>query len=276
MRFLIPFLALVEVAGALPNPGTPVPGASPRPLLTPPQPPTLKVPAAATEAPNGPNAGKPAAPPINQRPAAPPAPSVVPAPYPFERYAELIDHSPFALATPTAAPSAPTTPTFDGWKLKVLTWYKDEETGENKSYVVVKTGDARDQIKFYGHDVVHGGAGDGAFLESINDSELFGKSTVMVKKGSESGKIEFDQADVAGPVNTQVPMQPVHPGQPGQPQPYNPRMNSPNIPARPRIPASSPGPAPIIPRPAYQAPNNSPVPPGQPEPRRRIRVIGNP
>ena len=167
----------------------------------------------------------------------PAAQQIYPLAYPVDRYVELMDQSPFALATPPAAAPPPEHPFFEGWKLKAVS-YLPNENGVPTSFVVVKTADARESIAFWGNAEVHGGAGDGAAVTAINPSPETGKTTVMIKRGAAVGKIEADQMDVAGappapptrPAHTSVP--------PGHGAPI------PTFMPRPRIvvPGASPGP----------------------------------
>ena len=206
--------------------------------------------------------------------AMPAAQQIYPVAYPVDRYAELMDNSPFALATPPAAAPPPEHLFCEGWKLKAIS-YLPNENGVPTSFVVVKTADARDSMAFWGNEPVHGGAGDGAVVTAINLSSETGKTTVMIKKGTEVGKIEADPMDVQGAPPSPQPPQQHTPGQPGGAiQGGRGAPNQQFVP-RPRIavPGSSPGPTYRPPNNSYVAPNPAAAPPQN---RRSLRVIPSP
>ena len=213
--------------------------------------------------------------------------SAIPTPFPPERYAAMLINSPFALATPVAAP--PPTPE----RGFAADWYV---TGlgrvEDTDFVSIKSRDLATSFSLFGTEESNGVA-----LVGVEWSNERGKSTVTVKKGGEIARLEFNQADVQGanaapppmPGQIQQPGQVLQPGRaPGQMQPVVRPLGSvqPQTPMQipgqaPRAPIPRPTGLPVITQPGVGQPiGGQPfAQPGGADPapsenRRRIRVIG--
>jgi len=105
-------------------------------------------------------------------------------------------HSPFALATP-AAPAAPAGPSF------AANWFV---TGiariDDKDFVSVQARDLSTQFSLLGHDP-H--PGNQVSLVEVQWSPEIGKSTVMLRKGTEIARLEFNEATVRGAAPAATP-----------------------------------------------------------------------
>lgn len=195
-----------------------------------------------------------------------------PKPLPAERYAAMASQSPFALATVTAAPPAPQASFAANWFVSGIARLGDVD------FVTIKSRDAAMQFSLFGREP---NPEHGVSVASVNWSEIVGKSTVILQKGTEMAKLEFNEADLRGPAlataaptpggimgaivpprNLAQPTLP-RPGQPGQP-------GQPNS-AMPRPPIGVPQPPVVTPNNALQQ-----FPPNTARPveiRRRERVI---
>src|SRR5581483_5878328 len=176
--------------------------------------------------------------------------SVAPTALPRDRYKTMIKKSPFAPATPTAAVAA--TPGFaTGYYVAGVAKIGD------KDFVTIASRNGQSRFS-----LMPGEAGpEGITVTSVQWSNETGKSKATVKKGNETGTIEFDQ--MAAQANAAPAPQVTQPGQPGMIQP--PRM--PNI---PRMNMPQPPNYPQPPQTGMAAPNGQ-----QPDMRRRIRIINN-
>jgi len=111
----------------------------------------------------------------------------VPASLPDERYAQMSAHSPFALATP-AAPVQQAGPSF------AANWFVSGIGRLNgQDYVTIKARDLSTQFSLYGSEEK-----DGVVLASIEWSEVVGKSAVILRKGSETARVVFNEAELKG------------------------------------------------------------------------------
>ena len=213
------------------------------------------------------------------------AESALPEPFPATRYDAMLEQSPFALATPVAAPPAPAARGFaSDWYVTGLGYF------EEKDYVSIKSRDLSTSFSLYGTEPVNG-----VSLVSVEWSNERGKSAVTVKKGEETARIEFNQAELQTAAPSPLPgmqpgMQPGgRPGGPGMPQAGNrpvvtPLQNQMPVTSQPVIPGRS-----AIPRPTSgPVISQAPPLPGAPaatqnaitgeqltggDSRRRIRVI---
>lgn len=209
------------------------------------------------------------------------AESAIPEPFPSTRYEAMLAQSPFALATPVAAPPAPAERGFaSDWYVTGLGYF------EEKDYVSIKSRDLSTSFSLYGTEPVNG-----VSLVGVEWSNERGKSAVTVKKGEDTARIEFNQAELQTTAPTPLPG--AQPGlRPGQPQGGNrpvvtpiqnqlPVTSQPGIPGRVGIPRPTSGPvisqAPPLPG-APAAGQNSVT--GEQltggDSRRRIRVINPP
>jgi hypothetical protein len=108
-------------------------------------------------------------------------------PLPQERYAAIAQKSPFALATPTAAPAAPVASFASNWYVTGLCKLGDQY------YATIKSRDATTQFSLYGND-----ATNGVTLASVEWSETLGRSKVVLRKGTEMASLEFSETEVKG------------------------------------------------------------------------------
>ena len=131
--------------------------------------------------------------------------SVLPAAHPASRYDTMLERSPFALATPVVAPPPPVASEFSQWYIGGL------GRSEDKDFVSIKSRDLSTNFTLYGNEP----NADGVQLVGVEWSNERGKSTVTIKKGSEFGKLEFNQAEIAAP--TAAPQPGARPGMPQRP-----------------------------------------------------------
>jgi hypothetical protein len=119
----------------------------------------------------------------------------IPAALPIERYVRLIQHSPFAPATPQATEEAK--PSFAD-QLYVTGIAK---LGA-KDCVFISSKDKKETYSLVSGE----GESNGLQLLAVEWSDEVGKTKVRVKKGVESGVLAFDQAVVMQtPTVTQIP-----------------------------------------------------------------------
>ena len=134
--------------------------------------------------------------------------SVLPVPFPAERYASIVEKSPFSLATPPAPPPAEQAKGFaSDYYVTGLA------TVDQKDFVSIKSRDLSTNFSLFGNEP----NGDGIALVSVDWSKERGKSTVTIKKGTEFAKLEFNQAELQSVAAPMVPGQPGRPMLPGQP-----------------------------------------------------------
>ncbi|MHA3773880.1 hypothetical protein ACXR0O_20285 [Verrucomicrobiota bacterium sgz303538] len=202
---------------------------------------------------------------------------VTPAAPPDSRYERMIEDSPFALATPAAAPEAPKDSFTKDWVVTGLVPERDAQ-GVESYFVTIRSRDQTQQFSLFGNQANK----DGVSIVSVERSPLTGKSKVTLKKGNEFGTVEFNQMEVqATPPGANIPGRPIVPG--GAPQmvpganpalrpPVNraiPRPNFPTnngVPVPPAVPQVNNGAAPLP---------SAPGAPGAADTRRRIRVINS-
>jgi hypothetical protein len=112
----------------------------------------------------------------------------IPRQAPADRYAGMIEHSPFALATaaPAAAPAGPSFAA--NWYIAGIARDGDVD------FVTIKSRDATVQFSLRGKEDQQG-----VVLEQINWSDEPLKSTVSVRKGNELALLQFNEAVVHGP-----------------------------------------------------------------------------
>jgi hypothetical protein len=207
----------------------------------------------------------------------------IPSHYPPDRYAAMVAQSPFALATPVAPPpAAPERGFAADWYVTGLARYED------KDFVSIKSRDLATSFSLYGQE-----ESNGVTLVGVEWSNERGKSTVTVRKGGETARLEFNQAELQSsappaprPVAGQppVPGRPIAPGQQAPPRPVVAPLQQPQavsvtnpVMQPPRINSSGA----MIPRPTGAPVINQPgVAPGvvggeqaPSDNRRRIRVI---
>lgn len=182
---------------------------------------------------------------------------VLPAPLPPARYEEMVKKSPFAPATPAATP--PPAPGFG------IDWYVSGLAKiDGRDFVTIQSRDGQKRFSAFTGET--GPAG--ITVSKIEWAPDITKSKVLVKQGSETAALEFDQAALkAAP----LPGIPNAPGQPQRGQPGGMPMRGPHMP----FPQTAQQPNPQQPN-AGQQGNPRGWPGGQPEQRRRIRIINSP
>ncbi len=177
----------------------------------------------------------------------------VPESLPTDRYAAMAGQSPFALATAVAPPAAPQASFAANWFVSGIARLGDAD------FVTIKSRDAALQFSLFGQEL---NQEHGVSLASVNWSETIGKSTVILQKGTETAKLEFNEADLRGPAPSAAPGNaPPTPNALRKPQPGTP----------PALPNAIAPPPVVTPNKSIQQ-----FPPGTNRPieiRRRERVI---
>ena len=174
------------------------------------------------------------------------ADAVLPSPLPPARYDGMRKKSPFAPAT-AAATSVPAPGFAIDWYVSGLAKIGD------KDFVTIQSRDGQKRFSLWTGET----GPEGITLNKIDWAPEITKSKVVVKKGAEIASLEFDQAAAArvAPAIPAALSQPPR-GQPGA------------VPMR--------GPAMPFPQGGQQFPPQNRQGPGQPEQRRRIRIINSP
>ena len=217
------------------------------------------------------------------------AENIIPAAYSRERYNETFANSPFALETKVeAAPAAPKEDAFKNLELKGL------GQADGKDYVIIQRVGDNSALRFWGQE-----PNADMFVKEVHWSDKMGETYVIIRKGSEEGKVSFNELALHGGASGGAVNPP--PGNPMRIQ-QTPGTNRPpgtppivgNVPGtaaqrppQPQFQAARPGITPA-PQPANNAYRNnavrSPIPlpngqqatPGAPNTgRQRIRVINN-
>lgn len=173
------------------------------------------------------------------------AEDAVPVPFDKSRYESLRVKSPFAVATAAVAP-APQQPGF------AANWYVTSVARiGDRNFATIKSRDLATQFSLYGDEPV-----DNVVLASVDWSDTVGKTTVILRKGTETARLEFNEAQLHAPAPAIAGANPAPAGV--KPPMPNPALNNP--------------------RPAVMnvaAANNNPIPgqPGSGPPRRRVLPI---
>ena len=214
----------------------------------------------------------------------------MPEAHPAERYATMVEKSPFALATAAAPVAEPQASFAANWYVAGIAKIGDTD------FVTIKSRDASQIFSLIGREPQNG-----VSVASIEWSETIGKSKVILQKGTETAKLEFNEADLRSPApGTNAPnVAATKPGQPGVvvTPPGSNNAPRPGFPSRPPYPSGMPQPgfAPqqggtmqpgannlpgVVPQPGTTMQPGQTGAPGQPQPggeiRRRVRVIGAP
>jgi hypothetical protein len=197
--------------------------------------------------------------------------TVLPEPLPASRYEKMIESSPFALATATAAPAEKGPGPFANLFVSAIAQLKDAD-GKVQDVVTIKSRGDQSTFTLVGNDANK----DGMQLASIEWSDKVGATKVTLKKGTEFGTVEFDQANLQGPSQPAPVPRALQPG--GVPLPAVPGGN----------PQQRPGARlPVVPRPTTVPPvPNAAVPAQAVQPNaaqgvqqgttpRRVRVINS-
>jgi hypothetical protein len=175
----------------------------------------------------------------------------VPKRFNFDRYAVMLDHSPFAVATAVAAPAA--TPTF----AKDLYLSSAAKSPDGDMITVISSADKNFRKYLTTKEPV-----DGYSIANIEWSERVGETKATISKDGQFATLSFNQALLSQAVSNlpQPPVQP--PVQAGAVPPVAPPVPStPMFKPNPPIPANTPHVRGVIPR----NPNN-PSAPGPPSP----------
>lgn len=217
-----------------------------------------------------------------------PSPAPVPESRPLARYAAMTEKSPFALATAAAPAAEPQASFAANWYVAGIARLGDTD------FVTIKSRDASTQFSLFGREPQNG-----VSVASVEWSETIGKSKVILQKGTETAKLEFNEADLRGPApapnqaNGAVPGKPGATGVPGvvvtppgsnnAPRPSFPSRsassNNAGTSAQPGVTMQPGGNVPpAVPQIGGQTGTvtNNGQPPAGGEVRRRIRVIGAP
>ena len=143
----------------------------------------------------------------------------VPAAFPKGRYDSLRGHSPFALAT-TEPPPAPATAAF------AANWFVSgiARVGED-DFVTIKSRDLTTQFSLFGKN---DSSAEGVTLVSVTWSDVVAKSTVVLRKGGETARLEFNEAQLrATPAASAPAVSPAPNG--GQPMANNATQRAGNV-----------------------------------------------
>ncbi len=194
--------------------------------------------------------------------AADPARKDIPEKMPAFRYEALLSKSPFALAT--AAPEPVVSVENFATNLVLNGLSKSRGKGGQEFYTVfVRSRDLSQRFVLVGDKP----SDEGISLVSVEDSGPTAETVVVLKKGSEVGRVKFDQAAMAA-----APQQNRPPNASGA-------VRSATPPAAPKAPIPRPGMS--TQSRATTSPTPSPAPPPAPtsptqDPKRRVRPIGSP
>jgi hypothetical protein len=116
------------------------------------------------------------------------------------RYESLRTKSPFAVATAVAAP-VPQASFAANWYVTSVARIDD------KNFATIKSRDLTTQFSLYGDEPV-----DGVILASVNWSDTIGKSTIILRKGTETARLEFNEAQLRSPAPATAAASPVPAG----------------------------------------------------------------
>jgi len=116
------------------------------------------------------------------------AEDTLPSALPKDRYASLRARSPFALATVAVATPAPQASFAANWYVSGVARLGDDY------FVTIKGRDLSTEFTLFASEAV-----DGVTLASVNWSDQVGKSTVILKKGTETARLEFNEAQLRAP-----------------------------------------------------------------------------
>jgi hypothetical protein len=177
---------------------------------------------------------------------------VIPKPVDRARYKDMLEKSPFALATPPEPEKQKEAKFTDNMYVK----------GLGKDYVIAQRLGDDHTMRFWGNSEV-----EGIIVKEVKWSEKPGETSVILKKGGEEGEITFNQNDLhaatppPNPGGARPPGSPGGPGGPPVPGGFRPQSaGGGTMPAgTPRPPV--PQPTVTVPRPtatAIQAPPAAP------------------
>ena len=209
---------------------------------------------------------------------APPQKSAIPKAFGRDRYASLVEKSPFAIATAPVEVVAPVENFATNWVLTGLSKKRGKE-GEPVYTAFVKSKDLSTRLVITGDQPT-----EDVYLVSVDEAPVAYKSSVILKRGGETGRVEFDQATVAAsaPATPGVPPGAKPGGVQGVPA-VRPSSSSvkPTVVPRPGLQGSvpRPGASQAQPVPSAAVPPQTATPPatqGSQDARRRVRPISEP
>jgi hypothetical protein len=195
------------------------------------------------------------------------APKAIPKAFPAERYSGLVLKSPFAIASAPPEPAAPVENFATNFVVTGISKQKNKD-GQETYNVFVRSRDMATRLVLIGDRP----SDEGISVVSVEEAAVAAKSVVVLRKGSETGRVEFDQAAVSASAS------PAAPPQPGARPPTS-AVRTPAKTATIPRPGMATG---TIPRPGASqavAPPPAAPPNGVPtsqEPRRRVRPIAEP
>ena len=199
--------------------------------------------------------------------------SVVPAPFPADRYEKLAEKCPFAVA-PKMEVTPPQQAGFAAnWFLTMA-----GRDAQGRDVVTIRAQDGSAHFSLYGNEPYpdENSTAYGVSLASINWSDTFRETTAIIKKGAETAKLIFSKEETVAVAPQSGGPKPLLPGQ--QPQPV---INRPGVPVanpaqgiQPRINLPRPSTAPVVSPPPPVTGNGAQPAAGQD--RRRIRNIAAP
>lgn len=118
------------------------------------------------------------------------ADDAIPSALPADRYAGMSARCPFAVASPAVAPAQPQASFAANWFISGIGRINDDD------FVTIKARDLSTQFSLYGREA---DPQTGVALASVNWSEVVGKSTVVLRKGTETAILEFNEAQIRNP-----------------------------------------------------------------------------
>jgi len=168
--------------------------------------------------------------------------TVIPSPFPADRYASMIGRSPFSLATPKAEPVGPT--------FAANLYVAGIGKQGNIDVVSIASRDSKQRtFTLYGE----GDSYQGIVLIGVQWADEVGASRVTIKKGGTTGSIGFNEQVIKSPISVTPPKAPS-------------RANTSSA-------SNRPGGVPL-PRPNVNKSSSRATPPPRVRPRRTIRRPG--
>lgn len=128
------------------------------------------------------------------------AEDAVPAAFDKSRYESLRTKSPFAMATAVVAPTQQAAFAAN-WFVTSVARIGDA------NFATIKSRDLVTQFSLYGDEPV-----DGVVLASVDWSDTIGKSTIILRKGTETARLEFNEAQLRAPASTTAAASPAPAG----------------------------------------------------------------
>jgi hypothetical protein len=201
----------------------------------------------------------------------------VPSAFTPDRYEKLIEKSPFALATPVVAPAAPQASFAANWYLTAV-----GRDAQGQDFVTVKAQDNSLHLSLTGRDAYTDPASpaNGVSIASVDWSDTFRKTTVILKKGTETAKVIFSQEEAMAPAPNAVARG--GPAGPGPLPPVTVRQGAGGVvqtQMKPSIPLPRPSSPSVVaqpPQPVVQGQQPGAVVQPAGENRRRVRNIAAP